>query len=80
MKNRQTHALGVPLRTEKPRNQVLIGAVVHAYDAIAWVKAMTLCGICYTHKKYLAGSRVMLATRTSRAVDCMACLVKETSR
>lgn len=75
MKNERTHALGVPLRTRKFRSQVRIGAITHEYDG--WNKATTRCGIYYTHKAHLVKGRTMLATRTSRSVDCMACLVAE---
>lgn len=74
MVNKRTHAFGVPLRWRKFRCQVRIGAITHAYNN-GYVKAQTLCGIPYTHKEYLAGSVTMLATRTSRDVDCMTCLV-----
>lgn len=81
MKNERTHAFGVPLRTRKFRSQVRIGVVTHAYGT-SWAKATTRCGIRYTHKKgrinYTNGT--VLATRTSRSVDCMACLVAEVER
>lgn len=72
-----THAFGVPLRTRKFRSQVRIGAITHAYTN-EWVKAKTLCGISYTHTKNQARNHVVLATRTSREVDCMACLAGKT--
>lgn len=75
MKNERTHALGVPLRTRKFRSQVRIGAVTHAYST-SWARAATCCGIPYTHKLHLVKNKTMLATRTARQVDCMACLVK----
>lgn len=78
MKNERTHAFGVPLRTRKFRSQVRIGTITHRYGT--WHKATTRCGIHYTHKAYLSKGRTMLATRTSRSVDCMACLVAEAQR
>ena len=79
MKNKRTHAFGVPLRKGKFRRQVRIGVVTHAYGT-SWAKATTRCGIPYTHKASLVRNRTMLATRTSRDVDCMACLVGEADR
>ena len=77
MRNKRTHALGVPLRGPgKFRNQVRIGRITHAYNN-GYVKAQTLCGIPYTHKEHLVRNRTVLATRTSRDVDCMACLVRK---
>ncbi len=64
------------MRKPKFRSQVRIGAVTHAYN-INWTKATTRCGILYTHKLHLVKNRTMLATRTARPVDCMACLVRE---
>lgn len=75
MRNERTHALGVPLRRRKFRRQVRVGLVTHAYSDRGYMKAHTLCGILYTHREYLTGSVTMLGTRTSRDVDCMACLV-----
>lgn len=74
MKNERTHAFGVPLR-RKFRRQVRVGFVTHAYNNRVYMQAHTLCGIPYTHKKHRAKNETMLATRTSRDVDCMACLV-----
>lgn len=79
MKNERTHAFGVPLRKGKFRRQVRIGTITHAYGT-SWAKATTRCGIPYTHKASLVRNRTMLATRTSRGVDCMACLVGEADR
>lgn len=79
MKNERTHILGVPLRRGKFRRQVRIGTITHAYTN-RWNKAETKCGIPYTHKQSLVRNRTMLATRTSRDVDCMACLVSEADR
>jgi hypothetical protein len=79
VRNERTHAFGVPLRTRKFRRQVRIGVITHAYGT-SWAKATTRCGIPYTHKASLVGHRTMLATRTSRDVDCMACLVGGASR
>lgn len=79
MKNKRTHAFGVPLRKGKFRRQVRIGVVTHAYGT-SWAKATTRCGIPYTHKPSRVRNRIMLATRTSRDVDCMACLVSEADR
>ena len=62
--------LGVLLNTRKFRSQVKIGHAVHAYDN-GYAKAQTLCGINYTMKK---GKTRPQATRTSRDVDCMACI------
>jgi hypothetical protein len=80
MVNKRTHAFGVPLRKGKFRRQVRIGVVTHAYNSAAWAKATTRCGIPYTHKQSLVRDKTMLATRTSRNVDCMACLVSEADR
>ena len=82
MKNERTHAFGVPLRKGKFRRQVRIGVVTHAYGSRRdpYAKAMTGCGIRYTHKADLVDKGTMLATRTSRDVDCMACLVSEADR
>lgn len=74
--NKRTHAFGVPLRTRKLRSQVRIGVITHAYGT-SWAKATTRCGIPYTHKTRLVKNRTVLATRTSRDIDCMACLVAE---
>ncbi len=57
------------------RQQVRIGLVTHAYNN-GWVKAQTLCGINYTHKESRVCNGTLLATRTSRGVDCMSCLVR----
>ncbi len=76
MNNERTHAFGVPLKRRKFRSQVRIGVVTHAYGG-AWEKAITRCGIRYTHKQNLVNDRLKLATRTSRTVDCMSCLVAE---
>lgn len=76
MRNERVRALGVPLRRHRKfRNQVRIGVITHAYNN-GYVKAQTLCGISYTHKEHLRLWPVELATRTSRDVDCMSCLVK----
>ncbi len=76
MKNKQTHAFGVPLRVRKFRRQVRIGTITHAYNRGVYMHTCTLCGINYTHKKYRVGDGTMLASRTATAVDCMSCLVK----
>lgn len=75
MRNQRTHALGVPLRQHKFRSQVRIGAITHAYNYSVYTRAYTLCEISYTHQKHLVGNVTMLATRTSRDIDCMVCLV-----
>lgn len=62
-------------RPRKFRRQVKIGGVVHAYGD-GWTMAVTRCGILYTHQKSALlrqGGRAH-ATRTSRQVDCVACL------
>lgn len=80
MNNKRTHAFGVPLRRSKFRRQVRIGIVTHAYTSQYYAKAETRCGISYTHEPHLVNNVRMLATRTSRDVDCMACLVEEVRR
>lgn len=74
---RRVRALGVPLRGPgKFRNRIRIGVITHAYNNRDNVKAQTLCRINYTHKEYRATDGIMLATRTSKDVDCMTCLVR----
>lgn len=76
VRNQRVRALGVPLRRHRKfRNQVRIGVITHAYNN-GYVKAQTQCGIPYTHEEHLVKNRVVMATRTSRDVDCMSCLVK----
>jgi hypothetical protein len=61
--------------TKKFRRQVLIGRVSHAYGA-QWEKARTACGVKYTHKRLPDAGKASAtyASRTSRDVDCMACI------
>lgn len=80
MRNDRTRALGVPLRTRKFRGQIRIGVVTHGFRVIWADRATTRCGIRYTHKEYLVDNDTRLATRTSRGVDCMACLASEADR
>lgn len=80
MKNQRTHALGVPLRVYKFRNHVRIGIVTHAYNTSTYVKAQTSCGINYTHQEHLVNNERPMATRTSKDIDCMSCLVIQGQR
>lgn len=76
MSNKRTHAFGVPLRRPgKRRDKVRIGTVTHAYY-YGYAKATTLCGMRYTHKTHQTRNGTILATRTTKDVDCMSCLVQ----
>jgi hypothetical protein len=58
--------------SRKFRRQVLINGVSHSYGT-SYVKAITLCGTLYTHKE-TREDLGKYATRTTRDIDCMACI------
>jgi hypothetical protein len=65
----------------KFRRQVLIAGISHGYgcDGARWSKAVTACGIWYTHKRQPDAGKPF-ASRTARTVDCMACVAARVAR
>lgn len=56
---------------------MLIDGVSHGYGS-GWLHSIrrvyTRCRIPYTHKADLADAETRLASRTTREIDCMACI------
>lgn len=63
--------------TKKFRQQVLIDGVSHAYGS-GWARTFghmsTRCGVSYTRKASRVDIETRFAGRTSRDIDCMACI------